>query len=140
MIRYRESTGAGINDAFEALVDRKAHLQRDFPERFKSDDDYHREAWSALESVMRPIEMIEASWDWDSHGPHIKISSITAAPSQWQPKYTEHCLYTVSGLDRQVERAIEFGSQLAEAARTSFYITDIEDRDDTKRWWDSQAQ
>lgn len=80
---------------------------------------------------------MEASWDGDSDGWYVRVSAITEQPSAQHPRYTEHCLYAVRGLDRQVERAVEFGTDLAEASGAEFYLTEAQPGD--RRWWDDPA-
>ena len=132
---YRELMGCGLNDAVEAIHQRQRELQAQQPERFKRDTNYRREAWERLKAICTRIVVVEASWDGDSDGWFLRLSAITEQPSVQHPRFTEHGLYSVRGLDRQVARAIEFGTKLAEACGAEFCLTETEPGD--RRWWDT---
>lgn len=135
---YRAMSGGGLNDAVEGVYDRKAHLLATCPERFKSDAEYQAEAYARLRALASPVVVIEGYWDGDSEGWRIELTAITAQPSSRHARYTDSWLYAVRGLERQVERAIEFGTELAQSVGVGFYLTDTNtlDIDDEKRWWD----
>jgi len=137
--RYRELTGVGMDAAMSVILERNSSLKRQFPERFKSDTDYRHQATLALAAVAGPIVVVEASWDWDSHGAFLRISAITRRASQYHPQYTEHCLYGFRGEADEIAPAIDFGKEFAASVNAPFYITDTQDMNDTKRWWDDQV-
>jgi hypothetical protein len=138
---YRENTRLGIHQSMDATEERKQYLMAKFPERFKSDAEYRAEAHDRLQAIRSKILVIEGSWDGDTWGWHIRLSAITEEPSWQHRKYTEYGLYSVCGMDRQVERAIEFGTELARSAGVDYYLTD--DNTDyinyEKRWWDDHG-
>lgn len=137
---YREITGVGINESLEATSDRMQYLLARSPERFKSDAEYRAEAYSRLEAIRSRIVVIEGSWDGDTWGWFIRLSAITDEASRQHPKYTEYGLYLVRGIDRQVEQAVEFGTELARSVGVDFYLTDTNTIyvNYEKRWWDEQ--
>lgn len=130
---YRHVTGCGLNQAFEAVEDRK----RQVGVSFYGDSLAHKEAFERLNAVQDPIVVIEGSWDGDSWGWMIVLSAITQASSESHPRYTAHDLCAVREMEKQVEEAKALGRELAEAAGAPFYLTSVE-VDDMARWWDTQ--
>jgi hypothetical protein len=138
---YREITEAGINESVRAIADREQFLLEKSPELFKTKAEHRAEARSRLETIPSEIVIIEGYWDGDSHGWCITLSAITEGPSRRHPKYTQHWLYDVRGMDRQVERAIEFGTELAKSLGVEFSLTDTNTVpiNYEKRWWDEHG-
>lgn len=134
---YRTRTGTTIHEAAEAIDQREQELRRRHPERFKTDADYRREAYERLQAITARILVIEGSWDGDSWGWFIRLSAITDEPSDQHPHYSERGLYLLRTWDRIVERATEFGTELARSVGVGFYLTDDNELepDDGKRWW-----
>ena len=131
----RGVTACGLNDALDVVDRRKQKLGVDFSGSALA----RVSAFASLVKITEPICVIEGSWDGDSLGWFIRLTAITEQPSQFHPKYTQHGLCLVRGMEAQVARATALGEELAQAAQTTFSLTSVE-IDDEKRWWDTQQE
>ncbi len=134
----RHSTACGLNDALDVVDSRKQKLGVDF-----SGSAIARvAAFANLNEITEPICVIEGFWDGDTLGWFIILTAIIEKPSAQHPRYTQHGLCDVRGMDAQVERAVTLGEELAQTAHTTFYLTDKSEDfatlDYEKRWWDTQ--
>lgn len=133
----RAKTHGSINDVLGAVDERKTALGIDF-------NGHALARVAALASLSRfqatvedKVCVVEGSWDGDSLGWFVRLSAITEQPSAYHPRYSEHGLCIIRGIDNQVEYAAALGEELARLAGTTFYLTSVK-IDDEKRWWDTQ--
>jgi hypothetical protein len=137
MKRYRDFTGAGINDAVEALVQRRNYLRSANPSQFTPEPDWRLMGLTKLLEIKQkePIVVIEGEWDADSFHFYVRITAITSVPSPSHPLYTEHPLTSAKGTpDEAAEKALHLGNELAAAADVGFVLNPYEEEWE-RRWW-----
>jgi hypothetical protein len=135
VVFVRDSTSCRLNDALDAVDSRKQKRGIDFNGSALA----RVTAFASFDKITEPICVIEGSWDGDTLGWFIRLSAITEQSSVRHPRYTDHGLCVVRGLQDQVKFATALGEELARIAGTPFYLTSVE-IDDRTRWWDTQPE
>ena len=138
LLFVRAKMGSGINETSDAVYQRKIAIGIDFNGHALARVDAFASLSRLQEKTQEKICVIEGSWDGDSLGWFIWLSAITEQPSARHPRYTDHGLCLVRGIQDQVGYATALGEELAHVAGTVFHLTSVE-IDDEKRWWDTHV-